>query len=112
MQNRSTRPSKGKPKQRAALSELEWNRLNAILVEHLALAWTSENEALLKRELGAKLFAWADTIIKAGADGEEWHQRDLSSAGDIAAARLRQTYPQLGDGAIGSIIRRAQYGWR
>ena len=112
MQNRSTPPSRGKAKQTVALSALEWDRLNAVLVQHLALAWTSENEALLKRELGAKLFAWADAIIKAGADGEEWHQRDLSSAGDVAAARLREAYPQLGDGAIGCIVRRGQYGWR
>ena len=90
----------------------EWKKLNEGIAEYFEMAWTPENDAVLKRELGDRLFGFAKELSSLASSGDEWLQGSLSSAGDSAAARVRQKYPLIHDVALERLILRAQYGWR
>ena len=116
MKRRSTRAAAAPKLQKRSIAQTltpeEWKTLNAGIAEHLAMTWSTENDALLKRVLGERLYRAAEELLGAMSNGDEWLQGDLSSAADRAAARVRGMYPKLGDGALDRMILRAQYGWR
>lgn len=87
--------------------------ISAALEKSLDLAWTSENQKLIRREVGKKNHARLEEILAFVSNQDAWlNASTLSSAADTVAGKLSQHYPRLSALARFKIVNQATYGWR